>query len=169
MASRRTRDVARLVDGVLHTARSQLTPEVPRRCALADVVADAVSGVEFGATIDTEELPEASLAMDAASGRAIVGSLLDDALTRGGEVRLRAQALDDEVSVTVANTDRSLEDLMADERFEPAAPEAQSPAATSGLHLAAMLAEASRGALWGGVAGGAAVFVLRLPAAAQRS
>lgn len=169
MASRRTRDVARLVDGVLHTARSQLSPEVTRRCLIADVVADAVSGVEFGATVDVEGLPEAWIEMDPASGRAIVGSLLDDAITRGGAVRVRAEQQGHVLVVRVSNTDRTLESLQADGRYEPAAPEADAPAATSGLHLAAMLAEATGGSLRGGVAGDAALFHLRLPSADPRS
>ena len=165
MAARRTRDVARLVDGVLHTARNQLTPDVPRRSRLTEVLADAASGVEFGSDVEIAALPDTTIAVDAATARSAVGNLLDDALTRGGHVTVVATQHDGVVEVTVRNCDRDLAAMRDDPRFEPAAPTSEAPSPTAGLHLAALLCEASGSSLAGGVVGPEAHFVIRFPAA----
>ena len=107
--------------------------------------------------------PPGESVVDAATARAVIGTLLDDALTRGGQVSLSALERGGEVEITVRNSDRDAESLLADPAYEPAAPQPDAPSATAGLQLAALLCEASSSSLAGGVAGPEAHFVVRFP------
>jgi signal transduction histidine kinase len=164
MATRRTRDVTRLVDGVLSTARRRLTRSAGRS-DLASVVKDAIAGVEYGKTIDVRPLPDVVLALDGPTAQAIIGSLVDEAVTRGDAGTVEAALVDAGVTVTIRNVDMDAENLRDDPRYEPAEGDDDEHPATSALHLAGMLARGAGASLSGGLAGDAVLVDVTLPVA----
>lgn len=163
----RGRDLERLIDGLLQSARAELSINA-EVVAVRDLVAGAIAGFEQRGRIDVGTLPDTELLTDPAAVRAVLRTLLENALVHspgGTAIALECTADRGGVSVAVRNEGSLPAELQPEELFRPfrRGGQVRSSGVGLGLHIAARLTQSLGGELSAESAQGMVTFRLRLP------
>lgn len=166
-AFERGRDLEALINQLLESARAELASDPVER-SLPVLVASALSGFEHLRTLHYGDIPDVPVKTDAAAFRAIVGILLENALSHApdaSDVELEADVDEESVRVTVMNAGSLPGDLDCEAVFQPFRRGEQEAASGVGLglYIARRLATALPGELTCETGGGRVRFILTLP------
>jgi signal transduction histidine kinase len=166
-AFERGRDLEVLINQLLESARAELASDPVER-GLPGLIASALSGFEHLRTVRYGPIPDVTVHTDPAAFRAIIGILLENALSHAPattEVLLSAEVGPESVSVTVANEGSLPGDLDNEAVFQPFR-RGEREAASGvglGLYIARRLASALPAALACETGDDQVRFILTLP------
>ncbi|MGH3665478.1 MAG: GAF domain-containing protein, partial [Egibacteraceae bacterium] len=166
VAWERGRDLERLINSLLQSARAELATTA-QRVNLRGLVTGALDGFEHARRITVSEVPDVDVLVDPAAVRAVLGSLLQNAVVHSpeGSGILLDCADDDDVAQAVRNEGCQPSDLTPSELFRPfqRGGEARSSGVGLGLHIARQLAESLGGTVTAESDQGMVTFHLRFP------
>ena len=167
VAYERGRDLERLINSLLQSARAELST-TPRLVALRGLVDEALEGFEHTRPITVAEPPDLTLLADPGAVRAILGSLLENATAHSpadSPVAVRCARDGDAITIAVTNTGGLPEDLMPEELFRAfqRGDQVRSSGVGLGLYIASRLARSMGGDVTVHSGQGTVTFTLRLP------